>query len=96
MVLHGEDDPLVPIAGGRDTAASIAGAELRTIPGMGHDLPPALYDIFVEAICGRSNARMSPSTTGAIAMADDAPKFITRLEPAGRVHPHPRRGLELQ
>jgi len=50
MVLHGEADPLVPVVGGRDTAASIAGAELRIVPGMGHDMPPALYDIFFETI----------------------------------------------
>jgi pimeloyl-ACP methyl ester carboxylesterase len=50
MVLHGEADPLVPLAGGRDTADSIPGAELRIVPGMGHDLPPALYDIFVQTI----------------------------------------------
>jgi pimeloyl-ACP methyl ester carboxylesterase len=50
VVLHGADDPLVPVAGGRDTAANISGAELRIIPGMGHDLPPALYTTFVEAI----------------------------------------------
>jgi pimeloyl-ACP methyl ester carboxylesterase len=50
MVLHGEADPLVPVAGARDTAANIGGAELRIVPGMGHDLPPALYDIFVETI----------------------------------------------
>ena len=50
VVLHGADDPLVPVEGGRDTAASIAGAELRVIPGMGHDLPPSLHPIFVDAI----------------------------------------------
>ena len=50
VVLHGADDPLVPVAGGRDTAASIPGAELRVIPGMGHDLPPALYETFIDAI----------------------------------------------
>jgi pimeloyl-ACP methyl ester carboxylesterase len=50
MVLHGANDPLVPVAGGRDTAANIRGAELRIIPGMGHDLPPALYATFVETI----------------------------------------------
>ena len=50
VVLHGADDPLVPVEGGRDTAACIAGAELRVIPGMGHDLPPALYSTFVDAI----------------------------------------------
>ncbi len=50
MVLHGENDPLVLVAGGRDTAANIKGAELRVIPGMGHDLPPALFATFVETI----------------------------------------------
>jgi pimeloyl-ACP methyl ester carboxylesterase len=50
MVLHGADDPLVPVAGGRETAENIPGAELRIVLGMGHDLPPALYDTFVETI----------------------------------------------
>jgi pimeloyl-ACP methyl ester carboxylesterase len=50
VVLHGADDPLVPVAGGRDTAANIPGAELRVIEGMGHDMPPALYATFVDAI----------------------------------------------
>jgi len=50
VVLHGEDDPLVQPIGGQATAAAIPGAELRMIPGMGHDLPPGLYDIFVDAI----------------------------------------------
>jgi len=50
VVLHGADDPLVPVAGGRDTAANIKGAELRIIDGMGHDMPPALYETFAEAI----------------------------------------------
>ncbi|MFN3521716.1 MAG: alpha/beta fold hydrolase [Phenylobacterium sp.] len=50
VVLHGADDPLVPLAGGQATAAAIPGAELRVIEGMGHDLPPALYDIVADAI----------------------------------------------
>ncbi|HEY5290031.1 MAG TPA: alpha/beta hydrolase [Caulobacteraceae bacterium] len=50
MVIHGEDDALVPVEGGRDTAANIPGAELVTIPGMGHDVPPALYDQIIDAI----------------------------------------------
>ncbi|MGA7872043.1 MAG: hypothetical protein WCA22_14245 [Candidatus Binatus sp.] len=40
----------MPIEGGRDTAANIAGAELIEIPGMGHDLPAALYSRVVDAI----------------------------------------------
>ena len=50
LVIHGEADPLVPIAGGRDTADNIAGARLLTIPGMGHDLPLALVDTLADAI----------------------------------------------
>ena len=50
LVIHGEDDPLVPLAGGRDTAASIAGSRLMTVPGMGHDLPLALVDTLTDAI----------------------------------------------
>jgi len=38
------------LAGGEATAKAILGSDLRVIPGMGHDMPPALYDIFLDAI----------------------------------------------
>ena len=44
LVLHGEDDPLVPCEGGRHTAECIPNARLKTIPGWGHDLPMELVD----------------------------------------------------
>lgn len=50
LVIHGTDDPLVPVEGGRDTAASIPGAKLIELPGMGHDLPAALIGTIVDAI----------------------------------------------
>jgi pimeloyl-ACP methyl ester carboxylesterase len=50
LVIHGADDPLVPVQGGEDTAANIAGAQLMIIPGMGHDLPAPLYATVVDAI----------------------------------------------
>ena len=50
LVLHGSDDPLVPMAGGEDTAASIPGARLRIVPGMGHFLPEALVPLLVDEI----------------------------------------------
>jgi pimeloyl-ACP methyl ester carboxylesterase len=50
VVLHGADDPLVPVEGGKDTAASIPGAELRIVPGMGHDFPISLVGTFADAI----------------------------------------------
>ncbi len=50
LVIHGVDDPLVPVEGGRDTAAHIPGAKLLEVPGMGHDLPLELVDQIADAI----------------------------------------------
>jgi pimeloyl-ACP methyl ester carboxylesterase len=44
LVLHGEDDPLVPLACGEDTAKRVPGARLVTVPGMGHDLSPGVVE----------------------------------------------------
>ncbi|MGE7435726.1 alpha/beta fold hydrolase [Kitasatospora sp. NPDC001175] len=43
LVLHGEQDPLLRVAAARATARAIAGARLVTFPGVGHDLPAALW-----------------------------------------------------
>jgi pimeloyl-ACP methyl ester carboxylesterase len=50
LVLHGADDPLIPVAAGRDTARHIPGAALKIVPGWGHDIPTALIPTLVEAI----------------------------------------------
>ena len=50
LVMHGLDDKMVHVSGGRATARAIPGAELVLVDGMGHDLPPALFGTFVEAI----------------------------------------------
>lgn len=50
LVIHGTDDPLIPLACGMDTAASISNAEFMPIVGMGHDLPPQLYAVIIDAI----------------------------------------------
>ncbi len=52
LVIHGDADPLVPVAHGKDTAAKIPGATLKLIPGMGHDLAPGLVPILAEAVLG--------------------------------------------
>ncbi len=59
LVLHGEDDPLVPCEGGRDTAACIPDAQLKTIPGWGHDLPLDLVDELADAIAGHAKSTNS-------------------------------------
>ena len=38
LVIHGTDDPVMPVEAGRDTAEAIPGARLLLIDGMGHDL----------------------------------------------------------
>jgi pimeloyl-ACP methyl ester carboxylesterase len=52
LVIHGSDDPLVPLIGGTRTAAAIPGARLRVVPGMGHFLPEALVPLLVAEIAG--------------------------------------------
>jgi pimeloyl-ACP methyl ester carboxylesterase len=43
LVLHGADDPLVDVSGGRATARAVPGAELVEFEGMGHHLPRELW-----------------------------------------------------
>jgi pimeloyl-ACP methyl ester carboxylesterase len=50
LVIHGDADPLVPVEGGKDTAASIPGAKLLIIKGMGHDIPFQAAPQIIEAI----------------------------------------------
>jgi len=49
-VVHGLNDKMVHVSGGRATARAIPGARLVLVPGMGHNLPAGLFDTFVEAI----------------------------------------------
>ncbi len=50
LVLHGEDDPMILPIAGRATADAIPGARLVTCPGMGHDLPAALWGTVIDEI----------------------------------------------
>jgi len=56
LVIHGDEDPLVPIEGGRDTAAAIPGAEFIVIEGMGHDLPIGAWDRIAGAVAAHTRA----------------------------------------
>jgi len=48
LVIHGKDDPLVPLAGGIDTHEAIAGSRLEVFEGMGHDMPEPLWPDIVR------------------------------------------------
>ena len=49
-IIHGEVDPLVPVAAGRELQACIRGAQGDFIAGMGHDLPLQLLPRFADGI----------------------------------------------
>jgi len=50
LVLHGSADPLIRVAAGRATARAIPGAKLHVVDGMGHHLPPGVWDELVPAV----------------------------------------------
>lgn len=50
LVLHGQDDALIPVAAAYDLAQRIPGARLETIRGMGHDLPPQLLPKLAQTV----------------------------------------------
>lgn len=50
LVIHGTVDPLVRPEGGKDTAASIPGARLLMVEGMGHAIPIPMWPQIIDAI----------------------------------------------
>ena len=56
LVIHGADDPLVPVEGGRATARAIPGAKLLVLEKMGHTLPRVVWPLVVDAIAAHARA----------------------------------------
>ena len=52
LVLHGSEDPLMPLEHGRAAAKAIPQARLEVIPGMGHALPESLWGLVIDQIDG--------------------------------------------
>ncbi|HEY5336906.1 MAG TPA: alpha/beta hydrolase [Rhizomicrobium sp.] len=50
QVIHGAEDPILTVEGGKDTADSIPGAKLHIVPGMAHDFPAALIPTYIQLI----------------------------------------------
>lgn len=70
LVIHGADDPLVPLAAGLDTARSIRDTRLEVIIGMGHDFAPALQPRLARLVArhirsAESGASPAPTLTSA-------------------------------
>jgi len=60
LVIHGDEDPLVPVEGGRDTAEAIPGAKLLIIEGMGHGIPVEAAPRIIEAIVHHAASHSKP------------------------------------
>jgi pimeloyl-ACP methyl ester carboxylesterase len=50
LVIHGSDDPILPLPHGRATADAIPGARFLVIDGMGHDIPARAQKEIARAI----------------------------------------------
>ncbi len=50
LIVHGRADGLIPPESGEDIARSIPGAWLLMVDGMGHDLPPQLFELFASSV----------------------------------------------
>ncbi|MCX7982811.1 MAG: alpha/beta fold hydrolase [Syntrophales bacterium] len=59
LVLHGDADPLIPPEHAVATAEAIEGARLILIPRMGHEVPPAAWDLIIGAVCQFINEDVS-------------------------------------
>jgi pimeloyl-ACP methyl ester carboxylesterase len=55
LVIHGDSDGLVNVAGGRATADAIPNVKLKIYPGMGHDFPVELIPSIVKDIVNHVN-----------------------------------------
>lgn len=67
LVVHGLADTMCDPSGGRATAAAIPGAELVLIEGMGHDLPPGLWERIaghIATVVRRGEARALRAGSG--------------------------------
>jgi pimeloyl-ACP methyl ester carboxylesterase len=70
LVIHGDRDRMVNPSGAVATAKAIPGARVRTIAGMGHDLPPGVWSELIELVTQhiRSSLPRSPLGLGAGAL----------------------------
>jgi pimeloyl-ACP methyl ester carboxylesterase len=68
LVIHGEADPLLPLACGIDTAKSVPGSTLVIVKGMGHALSMPFWPQIIEAIA--VHAQSNPH--GRVALAGES------------------------
>jgi pimeloyl-ACP methyl ester carboxylesterase len=50
LVIHGDEDPILPVENGRAIAEGVPGAQIEVLPGVGHELPSGRFDWLAERI----------------------------------------------
>jgi pimeloyl-ACP methyl ester carboxylesterase len=64
LVVHGSLDPLAPMQGGLDIAATIKDAKMELVDGMGHDLPPKHLPRITKLIVDHIGSAEEAARTG--------------------------------
>jgi pimeloyl-ACP methyl ester carboxylesterase len=59
LVIHGDEDPILPVQNGQAIAAGIPGTQLEILRGVGHELPPGRLDWFAGRIAEHVRASSS-------------------------------------
>jgi pimeloyl-ACP methyl ester carboxylesterase len=52
LVIHGDEDPILPVENGRAIAAGIPGASLEVLTGVGHGLPSRHITWIADRLAG--------------------------------------------
>lgn len=63
LVIHGDRDRMVNPTGALATVRAINGAQLKVVPGMGHDLPRGAWPTLLDLISQHAQARRTDATT---------------------------------
>lgn len=66
LVLHGRDDPILPVENGQALAMALPNARLVILDGVGHELPPDIIPGLVDELSRflAGTDQRNPSTTG--------------------------------
>ncbi len=91
LVIHGADDIMCDVSGGRATAAAIPGAALVIIDGMGHSLPRPLWPEFATRIAGLVKRAEADLSEAGATPARSAPRLAAPSPALAGTGPPPGR-----
>lgn len=80
LVVHGSIDPLIRPAAGKDTAATIPGAKLLMVEGMGHAIPMPMWNTVLDAIAAHAAQNDVAGTLGSELDSADLARFQQGLD----------------